>query len=208
LLKRNNFVALSRCNILFPACFKLILYGYSTTQEFKLRGKDIKIGEEYCIRYGIRGRVLGTCLPRKNYSGVQRKDGVEVMLIDSQGNDSHTTMYSSQDVKELWADRTARQELRRLKNEIRDQAYSACTEKMNDYEQRLRQAGIEVDRTVCSSYGHDVDPGAFLLSISIQSNQMERLLAMLEQPEAQQRGQQFEPETAEAPSSALEQLFC
>ena len=77
-----------------------------------MRVKDIQVGEEYAVRYGVQAKVLETGVERSTYTGKTRRDGVRCQVLAPPHMSGREEIFSSQEVKELWAIKQARIEKR------------------------------------------------------------------------------------------------
>lgn len=171
----------------------------------RMRGKDIKVGEEYKICYGVRGKVLATAVANTSFRGTTRNDGVQVEVLEPASRAGHITVYSSRDVKEPWAAHAEKLRARELQHRYREEIISEREQRVDGMSSQMRQLGVEVDSLSFSRWG-DLEGDNFQVTVQIGSDKLERLIAMLGEPEVQQRAAAI-PADRPKSDSALEQVF-
>lgn len=181
------------------------MYRYER-KDIKLRGKDIEIGKEYRIGYGVAGRVLAKQVPTVSWRGTHRNDGVQVELIHPESRKGETAVYTSRDIKEPWEAYASRKRAETLRRQLRDEAVAARRNLVDGYEEKINSRGIQVERIDFARW-EDMDTEDFSVTIRLNSQQVEKLIAALGQTEAQQNIADYQPPQKEQEVSALAQMF-
>jgi hypothetical protein len=171
----------------------------------RMRIKDIKVGEEYKICYGIRGKVLATAVANTSFRGTTRNDGVQVEVLGPASRAGQVLVYASRDVKELWSVHAESVRARELQNRYREEIIAEREQRVNGMGSQMRQLGVEIDSLSFSRWG-DLEGDNFQVTVQIGSDKLERLIAMLGEPEVQQRAAAIPAEKPKS-DSALEQVF-
>jgi len=170
-----------------------------------MRGKDIKVGAEYRVGYGARGKVLAKELETSSWSGTVRRDGVQLLILEPAHRAGEEVVYTSREVQEPWEDYAERKQAIELQKKMRSEVISERESKTQEYKTRLQSLGVKLKDAGFARWGN-ADTDNFDITLTLDSTEVERLVGLLATPEMLQRAAEM-PETKEQDASALARLF-